>query len=85
MFAKNLKSDPITIEYAMDIAKLNEPYWHAVVFRNLPAGYKESILEEKLKSVNNQIKYVLPLQEIKSKLLKRATLRSGSVRGRGYC
>jgi hypothetical protein len=79
MFAKNLKSESITIEYAMDIAKLNEPLWHAVVFRNLPIGYKESILEEKLKGVTNQIKYVLPFQEIKSTIIIRATVWSGGA------
>jgi hypothetical protein len=85
MFAKNLRSESITIEYAMDIAKLNESLWHAVVFRNLPTGYKESVLEEKLKGVTNQIKYVLPFQEIKSTILIRATVCGSGARGRGYC
>jgi hypothetical protein len=85
MFAKNLKREPIIIEYAMDVAKVNKPLWHAIVIRNMPTGYKEPMLEEKLKAITSQIKYILPFKEIKSTILIRPTVRSGGVGGREYC
>jgi hypothetical protein len=85
MFAKNLNRESIIIEYAMDIAKVNKPLWHAIVFRDLPKGYKEPMLEEKLKAITNQIKYILPFKEIKSTILIRPTVRCGGAGGREYC
>ena len=65
IYAKNSTRMQISISYAIDITKIKQYKWAAVVIRNLPPNISSEQVAKRCQDEHEKLKYVLPPMQVK--------------------